>query len=275
MNFIRFVFSYYINNNFHVGIASASLTAVSLYEITGEVNLFYPLFVFFSTLLAYHFIRIFDERSVDLQTIVSRIITQTWDILLIIVVSSLVVSLSLLNFEIVQLLLLLPAFFITFWYAIPLRFLSKRATSLRNYPKLKLITIAIVWSVVTVLIPLQKRAIDIHLLFLFLQRLLIVMVLVLPFDIRDMLLDNKKLQTVPQQIGVRKTKQIGFVLLVFFLMLSFSKNTITSTFLPELAITLLTALLLYKAKIRQTKYFASFWVESIPVVWFLLLIFHN
>jgi len=58
-------------------------------------------------------------------------------------------------------------------------------------------------------------------------------------------------------------------------MLSFSKNTITSTFLPELAITLLTALLLYKAKIRQTKYFASFWVESIPVVWFLLLIFHN
>ena len=40
----------------------------------------------------------------------------------------------------------------------------------------------------------------------------------LPFEIRDMQYDSLKLSTIPQRIGVMKTKIIGVFMLLFFLL---------------------------------------------------------
>ena len=67
---------------------------------------------------------------------------------------------------------------------------------------------------VTFFIPLQlvDESVDAKFLLGFTQRFLFVFVLMLPFEIRDMKYDSLKLSTIPQQIGIIKTKAIGLLL---------------------------------------------------------------
>ena len=107
-----------------------------------------------------------------------------------------------------------------------------------------------------------------------LQRYLFVLVATLPFEIRDLKLDDPKLSTWPQKLGVQKTQTLGVVLLLLFVFLEvyfFFSNHIGSA----LFITLLLMVLVVKSNEDQTKYFSSFWVESIPIFWAVGLYFIN
>ena len=277
MNTQNFFTKYYIDSNIHVGIATANLTAISLLETDTTLLYEYSFFVFFATVLSYNFIRIFEGANFTFKSFKQGIKAQeTAKIICCIpfVIGIIYFSLKI-GFE--HLLVLLPTAFITFWYAVPIRFFSKHKISLRNYPKLKLFSIAIVFAIVTVLFPLQNEFSDSQTWLLFFQRLLLVTVLVLPFDIRDMHKDENHLQTLPQQIGVLKTKKTGVLLLVLFFVLTFFKNPIrTPILVSELFVYILTLVFLIKSSDRQSKYYASFWVEGIPIMWLLsLLIFQR
>jgi 4-hydroxybenzoate polyprenyltransferase len=108
------------------------------------------------------------------------------------------------------------------------------------------------------------------------QRFLIVVVLILPFDIRDVKYDAISLQTIPLKIGIEKTKKLGLTLLVFSLILEylFASELMVKT--PFMIFFFLLIMFLMRAKVDQSKYYSSFWVESLPIVWWLLLLgFHN
>jgi 4-hydroxybenzoate polyprenyltransferase len=109
-----------------------------------------------------------------------------------------------------------------------------------------------------------------------LQRFLIVVVLILPFDIRDLKYDAISLQTIPMKIGIKKTKKLGLMLLVFSLVFEylFSSSGMLKT--PFMIFFFLLIIFLMRAKKEQSIYYSSFWVESLPIVWWLLLLgFHN
>jgi hypothetical protein len=94
----------------------------------------------------------------------------------------------------------------------------------------------------------------------------------LPFEIRDLNYDNLKLGTIPQKIGVKKTKMIGVTLLMVFVVLEFfkdelSRNEMSST----LIITAITLLFLIFSHKNQSKYYSAFWVEGLPIIWLLLV----
>ena len=94
----------------------------------------------------------------------------------------------------------------------------------------------------------------------------------LPFEIRDMKYDSLKLATIPQQIGIRKTKIIGALILFIFFFLEYFKNEINSSnVLVLLIVTFVTMVLVVFSTSNQGKYYSSFWVEGIPVFWLVFL----
>jgi hypothetical protein len=88
------------------------------------------------------------------------------------------------------------------------------------------------------------------------------------------------LKTVPQQFGVKNTKLLGFVLLICFCGLSFFNTNTNFNFqflelllLLNFAIAIIIALFLFFANENRSKYYTSFWVESVPILWWLTYIF--
>ena len=103
------------------------------------------------------------------------------------------------------------------------------------------------------------------------QRFLYVVIVMLPFEIRDMQYDSLKLSTIPQQIGVKQTKIIGVVLLVVFFVMEFFMDATSYEKIAVLGlITLITLWFLLLSKVHQPHYYNSFFVEGIPIVWLLL-----
>ena len=95
----------------------------------------------------------------------------------------------------------------------------------------------------------------------------------LPFEIRDLNYDSLKLGTIPQRIGVKRTKIIGIFLLILFFFLEYFKNEIdTKSLTILLIITFVTALFLAFSNKNQSKYYSSFWVESLPIFWLVLFL---
>ena len=170
----------------------------------------------------------------------------------------------------------IPFVILTFLYAVP--FLSGFDKTLRQVSYLKIIVVAIVWAGFTVLIPSVEAGeeISLKLLLLAVQRFLIVVVLTLPFDIRDVKYDAISLQTIPKKIGIEKTKRLGLGLMIFALLIEYginanniSKNVFMVFFFASLVF-------LMRSKINQSKFYSSFLVESLPIIWWLLLLgFHN
>ena len=107
------------------------------------------------------------------------------------------------------------------------------------------------------------------------QRFILIFVLVLIFEIVDVNTDDPHLQTVPQQIGVEKTKILGYVLLIVLLALEFFYDA-NQDYVPLAFKTIVSgsiASFLYFANENRSRYYASFWVESIPIFWWLILVF--
>jgi hypothetical protein len=108
------------------------------------------------------------------------------------------------------------------------------------------------------------------------QRFLLVIVWMLPFEIRDLQYDKISLQTVPQKIGVPNTKRLGLALLMIALVLEFLCSPGVMHRNVFMIVFFITLVFLMRAKVNQSRYYSSFWVESIPIIWWVLLFgYHN
>jgi hypothetical protein len=105
------------------------------------------------------------------------------------------------------------------------------------------------------------------------QRFLLVFSIVLVFDIIDVKNDDIHLQTVPQQIGVKLTKKLGYLLLFLLLFLEFfyTNNHYFLWFFFKLLVCGTIAIFLFFANENRSRYYASFWLESVPLLWWLVL----
>jgi hypothetical protein len=167
---------------------------------------------------------------------------------------------------------------VTFLYAIPLLpktiFIDSKK-NLRSISGLKIYVIALVWTGVTVFLPLVNNShpISDDVIITAVQRFLFVMVLMLPFEIRDLSYDSLKLSTIPQKIGVIRTKFLGISMLFVFFCLEFLKDEMAENmFFIHIIITTITLLLLVFSRENQNKYYSAFWVESLPIWWLVLLL---
>lgn len=272
MRILKQLFNLYINASIQVAFSVYAFLRITefYFDLSYNQNLNY--FIFFGTITGYNFVKYAGVAKLHHKSLTSSLkVIQIFSLFCFIGMCYFAyqISLNTLYFTI-------PFIALTILYAVP--FLSGFDKTLREVSYLKIIVVAIVWSGFTVLHPVvdTEKEITLNIVFLMLQRFLIVVVLILPFDIRDVKYDAISLQTIPKKIGVEKTKRLGLVLLVFALALEYliSSSAIVKT--PFMIFFFLVIILLMRAKKNQSKYYSSFWVESLPIIWWLLLLgFHN
>jgi hypothetical protein len=247
------------------------LTKITLFEYNIENNTI-PVFAFSATIVSYNFIRFYRINEINRSAAnwmrsnkVSLILTNIFAFILL---ASIIIKIRPKN-----LILLSPFVLATILYVIPF---SKKKLNLRSVAGLKLFLIAFTWAGITVLFPLSYHELgfsnDVWISFV--QRFLILIALTIPFDIRDVDHDNPEIRTLPQTIGIKNSKFVGSAALLLFLMFEMlripnEENTIIVT----LIIAVLSFLFLIFAGKNQSKYYCSFWVESIPILWYLIIVF--
>jgi hypothetical protein len=274
VRFIKQLFYFYVNSSIHVAIAAYALTWVTLleYNLKYDKNSLY--FVFFATITGYNFVKYFGVAKFHHRRLADWLkAIQLFSLIAFIILAYYAFQL-LVNSKILIVLLGV----ITFLYAIPLlpkKYFVDDQSNLRQISGLKVYVIAIVWSLSTVVLPLIQNEIEIgaDAVVTCFQRFFYIIVLMLPFEIRDLNYDSLKLGTIPQRIGVKRTKIIGIFLLILFFFLEYFKNEIdTKSLTILLIITFVTALFLAFSNKNQSKYYSAFWVESLPIFWLVLFL---
>ena len=141
---------------------------------------------------------------------------------LIIICAGLILMVSgLFTFHVRHFLVLLVVGVITLLYSFPvLPFTNKKR--IKDYGVLKITTLSIIWTVITVWFPIdQSYYTSTSFLLIFLRRFIFIFSLCIVFDIRDIEIDYKEnIITIPIIAGVKKAYNISFILLVIFVLLS-------------------------------------------------------
>jgi hypothetical protein len=151
-----------------------------------------------------------------------------------------------------------------------------KIANLRSLGLLKIILVGMVWAISTVVLPViaSEKALVWDVYIETFQRFVLVLILLVPFEIRDLKYDSPELKTLPQRFGSTNSKSLGAIGAVLFFFLSFLKDDVTLLDAIGKGILFLgLGAIMYVTKGNQTKYFASFWVESIPIAWLGVLWF--
>ena len=275
MKALRQIFDFYINSSIHVSLAVVSMSWLTLLEFQALNDKNILFFIFFASVTGYNFVKFFGLAKFHHRSLANWLkFIQVFSLISFILMCYYAFQIHIKTF-----IYLFGLGLITFLYAIPFlprRFLFDEKQNLRSVGGIKIYVIALVWTGVTVFIPLINNGVNIseEVYLTALQRFVFVIVLTLPFEIRDLRFDSLKLATIPQKIGERWTKIIGLILLMIFYALEFLKTEVfLNGHLVLLLITLITFFLLVKAKVNQGKYYSGFWVEGIPILWLLLVLF--
>lgn len=268
MDILKKIFDFYINANIHVAIAVYALLQVTGYYFpmsSFRFNLSY--FIFFASIAGYSFVKYAGYQKWHFKKITDQlgvIRIFSWLCFLAMLYFARQLSYRTLSF------IAIPAV-LTLFYAVP--FLSGFQRNLRSIVHLKIIVVALVWAIVTVVLPLfdSKLPLDLNEITIVFRRFLMVLVWILPFEIRDLQYDKISLQTIPQKLGIPNTKKLGLALLMISLVIEFMFSPSEMHRNVFLIIFFITLLFLMRSKVNQSTYYSSFWVESIPIFWWLLL----
>lgn len=274
MRAFKSILDFYINSSVHVALAIVAISCVTCLEFAIVLDISVLSFIGFASITGYNFVKYFGLAKFHHRSLSNKLKTiQIFSLVCFLAMCYFLMQLSATSFVVISVFAV-----ITFLYAIPLlpnRFFIDKKKKLRSVGGLKVYIIALVWSGVTVVLPLINDAYHMHsdVVISAIQRFIFVIVLMLPFEIRDLNYDSLKLATIPQRIGVKRTKIIGFILSVLVVALEFFKNDINLNHLLSLVVIIFTTLVFLKFSTRlQGKYYSSFWVESIPIWWLVLLL---
>ncbi len=260
--------SFYVNSSIHVALAVVSFAIITTLNFGVTVDWYVYLFIFFSAITGYNFVKYAGIAGLHHLSLTKNLrLIQVFSLFIFAALIYILFHLSLNAILISGVLGIL-----TLLYVIPL---FGEGKNLRGFAGIKIYVIAFVWSGVTVLLPLvdEINLFQWNVIASLLQRFLFVFALTLPFEIRDLRFDMANLRTVPQIFGVYRTKIIGGLAILTVLMLEFLKSNSDYNSLFSLIFAgIVLSIFLNKTRIRQTKYFSSFWVEAIPIFWCILRI---
>jgi len=268
-NITRF-FDWYLHASLHVALATTALVQMTFYFCFLPFNAAITSLVFFGTIFSYNFIKY--AQVIAKKKELTRFLKS---ILALSVVSFFIAVISFFFLNLKAQLLTVFFGFLCVLYVIPL---AKSKTNLRNYAGIKIYIVSLCWAGVTTLLPIVNadQTIENDILFKFLQRFILTLILILVFEINDLKYDDIRLKTVPQTIGVLKTKYLIGLLLIPFYFLEFLKvNYYGNQWIINLILVSVIALFTYYANPNRSKYYTLFWVENVPVLWYLLIILFN
>lgn len=269
MRFLRTVFHWYIKASLHVSLALVCLVSFSERVLGVGIPGHYYLALFFGSVAAYNAIKYGLEPRKH-----SAVVPGGFRLLVFFSLGSLLLGLYHLSF--------LPAH--VWWgfascgilagmYALPV---LPGFRNLRSIGLLKVFVVALVWTLASLWIPVRGTMDAGNWDFQVegFQRMLWVLLLMLPFEVRDMEVDPPSLRTIPQRWGVRGTRRLAWVAALLFVSASWLKDSPAQ---GEMLCKAITGVVMGLAVAGATRdrgwYYAAFWVEGIPMLALLLLVF--
>ena len=243
---LKRILNFYIQSSLHVGIAVFCLVQLSVSQWSS-----YSFLVFFGTIVGYNFLKysewFFTHQFFQIQYI---------GILVVTLISAIGFSwFFLLQNTTVQLHILF-AFGLVVLYPF-----------VRKTGWLKPFYVSFVVSYITLFVPLKS---DVDVIVLFVQRFLLLSSVMIPFEILDSSKDAVAMKTLPHCFGIARTKQIGYGLVGLFCMTSF--HTLSIHY-PCFIYASSSLIVIYFSDEKRSWYYTSFWVESLPIFWLVVLLF--
>ena len=261
MTLVKRLFDFYLESSIHVALAVTALAVLGYYSFGIPLQFPVLLFVFLGTITGYNLV-----KYAPIAGLYHRSLTRY---LKGVQVFSLIVFFVNVYFffQLPELLRYISIAFAicTLMYVIPFY-----GRNLRNRYGLKIFIVGWVWAGVTSLFPFFtiENSLDGDLVITFFQRFLWVVVLTLPFDIRDLVYDSKDLGTLPQRFGIAKTKAFGLGLLVLIVILEGFKDYLSLAYIvSQLLILIISGVFLLLARKEWHRYYTIFWIESLPLLW--------
>ncbi len=176
------------------------------------------------------------------------------------------------------LIALFPIGLITLFYSLPVVKHKKRFLRLREIPGLKIFLIAFVWAASTIFLPIIQTGAHYnawHIAGMMTERIVFVLAITLPFDIRDMQADEGSgLKTIPLLIGPEKATAIAQGLLGLFMILCVVHYTIAARafLLPAFLLSAISTFVFIRhKKIRAVKHYHYFVLDGTMLLQGLLV----
>jgi hypothetical protein len=267
MRFLKKLLDFYINSSIHVALSVYSLVQLTqiLFSISDDFAT--SKFAFFGTIVGYNFVK-YDALA---RTKKVQMSYQLKGIAFLSFLSLIVTGYYFLELEKTTQFIGFVFLAITLLYTLPFFPNKKNA---RNWAGIKIYIVALCWVGVTLFLPIINNHLPFtnYVFLVATQRFILIFVLILIFEIIDLRFDDPHLKTVPQQIGVEKTKRVGVMLMVLFVLLEFLSSDFRMEFFAlKSALAITTILFLVFSNENRSRYYASLWVESIPIFWWLFL----
>jgi hypothetical protein len=267
MQLLKRLFDFYLHASIHVSVTALALLLVTNHMFKLPFDLTLAGFTFFCTLFGYNFVKyeMYFRKKLPIR--------KQLKVILVLSLFSMITAayfFFLLKFK--PQMAITVFFGLTILYTVPV-FSTKK--NMRNWSGIKIYIVAFCWAGVTTLLPMLNFGIESYqdILIKFMQRFLLIIVLVLIFEIIDSKDDDPNLFTIPQKIGIAKTKWLGFLLLIPFYFLEFFKTNLdTNQLIVNVLLITVTSLFLFFAHENRNRYYTTFWVESIPVFWLGLIV---
>ncbi|HSD08531.1 MAG TPA: hypothetical protein VLC96_14870, partial [Flavobacterium sp.] len=252
------ILNFYLNSSIHVALSTFALVQITFHVFHIQYDQAMALFVFFGTIVGYNFVKY--DALVRVRKISKG--NKLKFIALLSLISFVLVGYYFFHLKRITQIISIAIFAITALYTLP--FFPNRRNA-RNWAGVKIYIVAICWVGATMILPLINAEIPFTSDFFIkcIQRFILVFVLILVFEILDLANDDPHLKTVPQMIGVKKTKLLGFLLLIPFWFL----EVFISTFnyhdaVINLIMVVTLMLFIFFANPNRSKYYTSFWVEA-------------
>lgn len=267
---LRKIVDLYIESSLHVALAVAALVAVTGEYFDFDVPPYVLGALFFGSVVGYNFIK-YAPLASDFLSVKGSY----YKGMQVFSLFNFCVALYFLkDFSPVAIALAFLAGGLVFFYVYPVH---KLKVAIRNVRGVKVYVVALVWALCTVILPVVESG-DTFGFSVFLEvirRMLFVLAITIPFEIRDLNLDQPGLFTIPQQLGVRGAKLLGYCFLLLFWLLGvvFDQGYLQDKWQPEGILVMLSLVLLYGAGRDRHRYYTGLIVESLPLVWLGLLKF--
>jgi len=224
------VIHFLINSNIFIALAAVSLALATDAQL-GIAPHFktYLVVIFLATLSDYNLHRFIAVKNNPKARHVEKLLwavkyLQLLKILILTSSTGLVISLFFIRIEI--LFVLLPLALLSFLYSIPFPGNLKKPFQLLGIPGMKTLLIALVWTAVTVFLPVIQSGTPVNqasVLLIFAERFTFIFAIAIPFDIRDIKADALAgMKTIPATFGEKQALLVcNSSMIISFMIASF------------------------------------------------------
>lgn len=269
---IQRFFHFILFSNLFISVSSITLTLSTFLILNTKFepqDIPFLLFIFASTFLTYN-VHIWYEKEGDDPELPRNIWRQRNSLL------------TKGMFVFFLLVLFTSLFFISgkvIWFTMHLAvfslFYSAPFLNFKRIPFLKIFLISYVWSVSTVILPSLNKGysvFDTEVIEIFVQRVIFILALAIPFDIRDIEVDRKNnIDTLPTLMGFGRAKLLSLILLILFIVLGCFFYGLDYTFYSRLAIGILAIFLIIKIKRSRSDLYYMVGIDGIMILSYVFL----